>query len=111
MPDPPGCFAWLPGKPPSPQPSPQGEREFRSQPLRRRPFSHPHPPADADTRSCKLAKASLPGEGQDEGVFHPSVRPDCLSSEISEIEAMAHDFAELPDNADRIAQDVAIPRG
>ena len=28
---------------------------------------HPHPLADADTLRCKLAKASLRGEGQDEG--------------------------------------------
>ena len=28
---------------------------------------HPHPLADADTLRCKLAKASLQGEGQDEG--------------------------------------------
>ena len=27
----------------------------------------PHPLADADTLKCKLAKASLLGEGQDEG--------------------------------------------
>jgi hypothetical protein len=47
--------------------------------LRQRSFSHPHPLADADTLSCKLAKASLRGEGQDEGVLilsnqsqHPS---------------------------------------
>ena len=50
-------------------PSPQGERGRQN--LRRgqfrRPFSHPHPPADADTWSFKLAKASLRGEGQDEG--------------------------------------------
>ena len=26
---------------------------------KQRPFSHPHPLADADTWSCKLAKASL----------------------------------------------------
>jgi hypothetical protein len=29
-------------------------------------FSHPHPLADADTSSCKLAKASLRGEGTPE---------------------------------------------
>ncbi len=28
---------------------------------------HPHPLADADTPRCKLAKASLLGEGHDEG--------------------------------------------
>ena len=28
---------------------------------------HPHPLADADTLRCKLAKASLLGEGQGEG--------------------------------------------
>ncbi len=29
----------------------------------------PHPLADADNLSCKLAKASLPGEGQGEGAL------------------------------------------
>jgi hypothetical protein len=33
----------------------------------KRSFSHPHPLADAGTLSCKLAEASLLGEGQDEG--------------------------------------------
>ena len=31
------------------------------------PSPQPHPLADAVTLNCKLAKASLPGEGQDEG--------------------------------------------
>ena len=79
-------------KTPSPQPSPQGERgklrpfpqgeresavvaaasllpKGRGSPqrLRQRPFSQPHSLANAATLSCKLAKASLLGEGQDEG--------------------------------------------
>jgi len=33
------------------------------------PSPQPHPLADAVTLSCKLAKASLPGEGQDEGAL------------------------------------------
>ena len=33
------------------------------------PSPHPHPLADAGTLSCKLAKASLPGEGRGEGDF------------------------------------------
>ena len=34
-----------------------------------RSLSHPHPLADADTLSCKHAKACLLGEGWGEGVF------------------------------------------
>jgi hypothetical protein len=34
-----------------------------------RPLSQPHPLADAATPGCKLAKASLLGERQSEGVF------------------------------------------
>ena len=33
------------------------------------PGRHPHPQADADTGSCRLAKASLRGEGWGEGGF------------------------------------------
>src|SRR5208282_459656 len=33
------------------------------------PSPHPHSPANADTLSCKLAKASLLGEGWGEGVL------------------------------------------
>ncbi len=53
-----------------------------------RPFSLSHPHADAITLSCKLAKASLRGEGQDEGVFESS------QWSISEYEAA---FARLPE--------------
>ena len=38
-------------------------------PLRGRPLSQPYPLADAATLRRKLAKASLLGEGQGEGVF------------------------------------------
>ena len=50
-----------------------------------RSLSQPHPLADAATLRRKLAKASLRGEGQDEGVFllrrekvppHPSPLPE-----------------------------------
>ncbi len=41
----------------------------RSQPSRRRPLALLHPLADAATLEGKLAKASLLGEGQGEGVF------------------------------------------
>jgi len=60
---------------PSPQPSPRGERELaaalcqRGEGISGRSFSQPHPLADSATPSCKLALASLLGEGQDEGVF------------------------------------------
>ncbi len=36
-------------------------------PAQQRPSSHPHPLADAESLKCKLAEASLRGEGQDEG--------------------------------------------
>ena len=39
------------------------------QPARPAPSPHPHPQADAGTLSCKLAKASLRGEGWGEGAF------------------------------------------
>ena len=53
----------------APSPSPQGERGRRELSPRtiQASLSHPHPPADADTWSFKLAKASSRGEGQDEG--------------------------------------------
>ena len=50
-------------KAPSPQPSPA-----RGEGGNNVPSPQPHPLADAVTLSCKLAKASLPGEGQDEGM-------------------------------------------
>ena len=64
-----GCFA----KTPSLCLSPQGERGRSNYPRRNfwRPFSQPHPRADAATLRCKLAKACLRGERQDEGGFHP----------------------------------------
>ncbi len=39
------------------------EEGTAAQPLRPPPSPHPHPLADAGTLGCKLAKASLPGEG------------------------------------------------
>ena len=42
-------------------------RKFRSGTVDAASLLHPHPPADADMLRCKLAKASLRGEGQDEG--------------------------------------------
>ena len=57
--------------------SPRGEGAGRSAlESVQRSFSQPHPLADAATLRCKLAKASLPGEGQDEGVLmlHPARR-------------------------------------
>ena len=41
-----------------------------SQKARPAPSPRPHPLADADTQSCKLAEASLPGEGWGEGEQH-----------------------------------------
>ena len=63
------CWAETVASPPSPCPSPRGEREPSNKPRGEfwRPFSHPHPLADADTQRGKLAKASLRGEGQGEG--------------------------------------------
>jgi hypothetical protein len=51
--------------------SPQGERERlnMAQCVQPRPFSQPYPLADMATPQSKLAKASLRGEGQDEGVL------------------------------------------
>ncbi len=65
------------GNLPSPCPSPHGRgdavacsvRGFRSCTVGATSLLHPHPLADADTLRCKLAKASLRGEGQDEGRF------------------------------------------
>jgi hypothetical protein len=48
-------------RPPHPAPLPKGRGRFR------RPFSQPYPLADMATLYGKLAKASLLGEGQDEG--------------------------------------------
>jgi hypothetical protein len=58
----------LTGSSPSPRPLPRGERA-NVQPLQHRSFSPPHPLADAVMLSCELAKASSPGEGQDEGAL------------------------------------------
>jgi hypothetical protein len=46
--------------------SPRGEGVRRG--LQQRPFSQPYPQADMATLNGKFAKASLRGEGQDEGV-------------------------------------------
>ena len=47
---------------------PMGEGTLpRAQSVIQASLLHPHPPADADTLRCKLAKASLRGEGQDDG--------------------------------------------
>ena len=53
---------------PHPVPLPLGEGTLKF-PLRivQGSLLHPHPLADADTLRFKLAKASLRGEGQDEG--------------------------------------------
>ena len=40
---------------------------------------HPHPLADADTLRCKLAKASLLGEGQGEGRFPRLIAPSSVT--------------------------------
>ena len=58
------------GATPHPVPLGEGTPEY---PLRviRGSLLHPHPLADADTSRCKPAKASLRGEGQDEGGFPP----------------------------------------
>ena len=48
-------------RPPHPNPLPKGRGSCR------RPLSQPHPLADVATLRCKLAKASLRGEGQNEG--------------------------------------------
>jgi hypothetical protein len=53
--------------PPHPNPLPKGKGSL--QPLRQRPFSRPYSLADMTTFYGKLAKASLLGEGQDEGVL------------------------------------------
>ena len=61
-------------KTPSPQPSPRGERGKKLRPLLRvrgqykRPFSPPHPLADADLER-QARQGELAGEGQDEGVL------------------------------------------
>ena len=47
----------------------QGRGYLPAQRARPAPSPHPHPLADADIWSCKLAKASLPGEGWGEGAF------------------------------------------
>jgi hypothetical protein len=56
---------------PHPQAGADGEKERPNNPQRVfwRPLSQPHPLADAATLRCKLAKASLLGERQSEGVF------------------------------------------
>ncbi len=55
---------------PVPLPLGEGTPEWRS--AGATPFLlHPHSLADADTLRRKLAKASLRGEGQDEGRFAP----------------------------------------
>ena len=53
---------------PHPVPLPQGEGTvLHARSAIQASLLHPHPLADADTLICKLAKASLRGEGQDEG--------------------------------------------
>ena len=66
---------------PHPVPLPMGEGTvLRAPSVVQASLLHPHPLADADTLRCKLAKASLRGEGQDEGserssLAHPQMRP------------------------------------
>jgi hypothetical protein len=56
-------------KPPSLCLSPQGERvrQFSAQRMQQRPFSPSAPARGCGNKYGKLAKASLRGEGQDEG--------------------------------------------
>ncbi len=67
---------------PHPQADADGEKGPLNYPQRmfERPLSQPHPLADAETLSCKLAKASLLGERQSEGVFCRSNEADSVSS-------------------------------
>jgi len=88
--------------PPSPQPSPtRGEGAlFQAHNLVIKlggcgnvPSPQPHPLADAVTLSCKLAKASLPGEGQDEGEL-PQKHKHALRLGLRLIAGMRKDDAE-----------------
>jgi 7-carboxy-7-deazaguanine synthase len=69
------CWGETVSSPPSPCPSPQGERERSNCPplcgtgRSSFPLSQPHPHADAATLGRNLAKASLRGEGRGEGVL------------------------------------------
>jgi hypothetical protein len=64
------------GRSPHPVPLPMGEGTLELPPATiQGSLLQPHPLADAATLRCKLAKASLLGEGQDEGRFPQFVTP------------------------------------
>jgi branched-chain amino acid transport system permease protein len=65
------------GRPPHSSPLPEGRGSSR--PSQQRPFSQPYPLADMASLDGKLAKASLRGEGQDEGDFATD-RADLISA-------------------------------
>jgi branched-chain amino acid transport system permease protein len=89
-------------RPPHSSPLPEGRGSL--QPLQQRPFSQPYPPADMASPDGKLAKASLRGEGPDEGVFETRagdviLEVRGLSRSFGGLKAVQHVSFKLQKNA------------
>ncbi len=63
--------------------------------MKQRPFSQPHPLADAATLKCKLAKESLRGEGQDEGELFKLVAERLCCHPHPAIERRKHEAVRI----------------